>query len=242
MFYVYAYFYPNTKLPFYIGKGCGDRKNSHLYAARRLAHYNKFLQSEINKIIATGQSPEIEIIQRFTDENAAYDFEKVLIKQYGRRLYEDGGSLCNILIGGRGRKGYKHSSETKQKMRGRIVSDATKLNMKLAHTGKRLTEEQKFNRKKIEPWNHSAETIEKMKKPKSLTHRNNIQIAQSGKKCPRAKQWIIKCPNNLLHQVTSLKTFCEVHGLQQTAIYRSLERNTPVEKGKSKGWHAISKI
>lgn len=239
MFYVYAYFYPNSEKPFYIGKGQAKRKNDHLFAAKRCAHSNKLLQNVINKIIVQGLNPRIEILQTFIDEDDAYNYEELLIAQYGRRLFE-GGPLCNISSGGRGPKGVKHTEEAKEKMRGRIVSNETRALISHSRKGVKLTEEQKRSRKKVQPWNHSPDTISKMRKPKSKQHANAIKIAQSGDKCPRAKTWVLRSPENVLHSVISLKTFCQNHGLAEASLYRSLDKKVPVTKGKSKGWQVLS--
>ena len=140
MFYVYVYYHPETKVPFYIGKGSGDRFKKHLFETKEnTENYKKwaYIQGLRNK----GLEPIIEKVFETTDENAAYDEEMRLIKLYGRRDLDEHGILTNICEDSRppkrtralteehkkkisnAHKGhtaynpdYKHSKETKQKI------------------------------------------------------------------------------------------------------------------------------
>jgi hypothetical protein len=134
MFYVYQYLYPQTRVPFYIGKGHGERSQFHLHASNNEVHRNKLLQNTIKKVQRDGCDPLIEILQEFEDENKAYDEEERLIKLYGRKRYE-GGPLCNLTLGGRGPLGFRHSEEAKQKMR-KPKSEKAKQRMSAAKLGK----------------------------------------------------------------------------------------------------------
>lgn len=135
MFYVYQYLHPQTRVPFYIGKGHGDRSQFHLHASNNEVHRNKLLQNTIKKVQRDGSDPLIEILQEFEDEDKAYDEEERLIKLYGRRRYE-GGSLCNLTLGGRGPLGLRHTEEAKQKMR-KPKSDEARRRMSESKRGKR---------------------------------------------------------------------------------------------------------
>lgn len=107
MYYVYIIYEASKGIPFYVGKGKGDRYLSHFKQS-----HNKFLNNKIAKIEAAGGKVVSEIIFRTDDESLAYNLEIQLISQYGRR--KDEGTLCNITLGGEGFRG-EHSEETKRK-------------------------------------------------------------------------------------------------------------------------------
>jgi len=109
--YVYQYVDPKTDLPFYIGKGSGRRSQFHLWEARNGTCKNKLLQ---NVILKVGE-PRIEIVQTFEMAQDAYDLERMLVRQYGRRI-NGTGILTNIDEGGRGRTNYFVSDEARAKM------------------------------------------------------------------------------------------------------------------------------
>ena len=122
-YYVYQYVDPATGLPFYIGKGSGRRSQIHLWHAKNGTCKNKLLQNVILKV----GDPRIEIVQRFENEQDAYDLERALVEQFGRRV-NGTGILTNIDVGGRGRVGYIVSQETRTKMA------ASKIGKKLHRT------------------------------------------------------------------------------------------------------------
>ena len=97
MYYVYIYYHPDTGIPFYVGKGSGERYKKHLTNAR-----NPHLRNKINKLRREGYEPTIEIVFRTENEDLAYDIEEFMITQYKRSC--DGGSLCNQDLGTRGSK------------------------------------------------------------------------------------------------------------------------------------------
>ena len=87
-FYVYALFKKGDYNPFYIGKGCGTRINSHFKpsACKRNSPKNQTIKKYKNTI-------RREILCYFDDELSAYSFEEYLIDYYG--LKEEGGCLLN---------------------------------------------------------------------------------------------------------------------------------------------------
>ena len=97
MYYVYIYYHPDTGIPFYVGKGSGERYKKHLTNAR-----NPHLRNKINKLRREGYEPTIEIVFRTENEDLAYDIEEFMITQYKRSC--DGGTLCNQDLGTRGSK------------------------------------------------------------------------------------------------------------------------------------------
>jgi len=127
--YVYQYVDSKTDLPFYVGKGSGRRLQFHLWEARNGTCKNKLLQ---NVILKVGE-PRIEIVQMFENAQDAYDLERKLVEQYGRRI-NGTGILTNIDVGGRGRVNY-------------IISDETRAKMAAAKFGKKLKRTPEHNAK-----------------------------------------------------------------------------------------------
>lgn len=116
MFYVYAYVDPRTNLPFYVGKGSADRDKYHLWNVA--THPNSELRTTIQELRAVNQQPIITRVFEVDDEQLAFDEEKRLIEQYGRRDMGTG-TLCNKTPGGEGfgNTGTTWSSTQRQKMK-----------------------------------------------------------------------------------------------------------------------------
>lgn len=121
-FYVYTYCDPRvefnkelcgfqfTNLPFYVGKGTGDRIGHHLIEAKE--HIEAYERGDlttnqvhrktfkIRQILHSGQQPLLIKVAEGLGEEAAYALELELTKQLGLR--EEGGVLLNYKHGGQG--------------------------------------------------------------------------------------------------------------------------------------------
>lgn len=90
-FYVYQLIDPRDNKPFYVGKGKGKRMYSHL-KEKGFSKKNKMIE----EIKLAGLEVVCVTVKLFRTENAAYNYEKRLIKKIGRE------NLTNLTDGGRG--------------------------------------------------------------------------------------------------------------------------------------------
>jgi hypothetical protein len=117
-YYTYAYLREDGT-PYYIGKGRHRR-------AYQKSKRHKFVK------VPDDKTRIVFLSENLTEKNA-FEEEKRLIKLYGRKI--DGGILININEGGFGGgrpPGWKHTKETKNKMKGK------RPNAKIWNRGKKL--------------------------------------------------------------------------------------------------------
>ena len=210
MYYVYTLIDPRTQQPFYIGKGKGDRCHHHLDS--RAKGENKRKDYLIESIRKENLEPLIKIIEKFSDEIAAYELEEKLISQYGRKGIDENGILMNFCESNRPplHKGLKRSPETIQKMKNKKISDETRTAISESkkgeknprygkpgiNLGKTFTDQHKENLKISHTgFKHSEQTIKKMRDSKKGTVPSTLTIeaakqARTGLKLP--KEWTEK--------------------------------------------------
>jgi hypothetical protein len=134
-YYVYQLIDPKTKLPFYIGKGSGER--AWLHNEFKDGNNNPYKDRYIKKLYRIGLDPIVDIIKYFNDEVSAYDYEERLTESIGLD------KLTNIVIGARppSKQGWKPSSETLIKrsrgLKGIIRSNEWKENLSKSKQGEK---------------------------------------------------------------------------------------------------------
>ena len=99
-YYIYSYRDPQKQLPFYIGKGSGNRKLRHLKETKETTE-NYLKWCKIQSILNRGEEPLIEIMFETNSEQEAYDKEAELIAKYGRIDFEENGCLTNRCLDAR---------------------------------------------------------------------------------------------------------------------------------------------
>jgi hypothetical protein len=140
MYYVYGLFIDDADVPFYIGKGHGDRALDHL-GGREGGNSHK--NHTILKAQREGKSINVKFLHETDSEQEAFSLEISEIKKYGRRC-DGSGVLTNLTEGGEGPSGYKHTPEQVERNRraqlGTKRSEATKLKMSQSHKGRKKSE------------------------------------------------------------------------------------------------------
>jgi group I intron endonuclease len=115
IFYTYSLSDPDTNIPFYIGKGYGDRLYYHENAIKSgKTFYNLHLKNKIQKILLSGKSIIYTKIVENVDEQVALETEKEQILKIGRADLNNG-PLCNLTDGGEGVSGIMCSEKTRRK-------------------------------------------------------------------------------------------------------------------------------
>lgn len=117
-------------MPFYVGKGVGQRCHFHVWESR-----NSFKQSpklnKIRKIESLGLKVLVKLLEENVSDEQAKEFECFLISE----MRELGIPLTNLTDGGDGRTGYKASAETISKTR-HDWTDEQKAKISASLTGK----------------------------------------------------------------------------------------------------------
>lgn len=181
---VYRHIRKDTNVPFYVGIGI-DTKRAYSKTHRN-AHW---------KSIVSLCDYDVHILFDDIDHELAKEKEIEFISIYKRK--SDGGTLCNITLGGDGVTGIVHTEEAKKKMgapnKGKVISEWHRKRISEFHTGKIVSKEtkEKMSLSSAGEKHHSygktasEETKEKMRasakrgsnnKASKLTESNVIQI------------------------------------------------------------------
>ena len=231
-FYVYALIDPRDNQPFYIGKGCGKRAQSHLRETKeKTLNIRKFYK--IQSIREDGYEPLISYLFENLEESDAYEKEEYEIKRFGRKDLDPAGILMNLVPDSRppNRQGKPHKESTKEKMSkaslGKKKSPEHCKSIGIARQG----ENHPNWGKTIKP-----ETVEKIRQgnlgqKRSAEARKNIAKAH-------AVTYEITSPEGKSRVVDSvdLKKLCEAYGLHKGSFVNACREGRPY-----KGW-AISRL
>ena len=143
-FYVYELRLEGSVMPFYIGKGSGDRYKRHLTKTSLKA--KNFKNNVIKKALKNGTEVlQTKLCVGLTSEEA-YQLEEYLITKIGRRNLGTG-PLTNLSDGGSGPNGMKvtRTAEHNEKIglanKGRLISEDWKKKISDSNKGKIVSDE-----------------------------------------------------------------------------------------------------
>jgi len=230
MYYVYELIDPRVNLPFYVGKGKGNRVYFHLSEQSRAKSDNFKKFDKIKKIRKEGYEPEVKIVKYFEEENDAYDYEEELIKKYGKRDIDENGILTNICESSRPPK---LKGRTYQQIYGDKWEEQIQKRLK--------TKEERRNYGGVRK--HTEET--KRKISEKVAGKNNPsygvpcsedrkrKISQKAKEryangftSPSAKTWKLLSPEGKEYVVTGeLKKFCKLHNISYATMCAAIKYN-----------------
>lgn len=148
-YFIYLHRRNDTGEVFYVGKGTRTHKKQYerAYVAKKRS---SFWSSIVEK---AGYS--VELVADFFIETDAFSMERSLIATHGRRV--DGGTLCNLTMGGDGHSGLSPTQETREKLRAAVAGPLH------ANWGKKLSAE--TCRKKSESLKNSPLNLRGKKLP-----------------------------------------------------------------------------
>lgn len=237
-FYIYIYKHPDTLIPFYVGKGKGDRAYYHLKCCP--SDTNKHKVNTIKKILNAGKEPVIEFYRTNLTEQEAFDLEIRLIKSIGRKDLKTG-PLCNKTDGGDGGSGYKPTKEVLDKIKRNYTREWREKASKRCSGenngfyGRTLTDEHKQKLAEgRKMWSITDEQRKKLSEAKkgrkpSKQARDNMSI-----------KFDISGPNGECFNHITINDLLEKYPeFPFNTIYKSYKLNRPVTRGPAKGWFAI---
>jgi predicted transcriptional regulator len=196
-------------IPFYVGKGCGDRAYKSASHCMTNCSSNSYKSNIIKNLLRENRKVLIEFVLENVSNEEAIEKEKELIKKYGRKI-DNSGILANITLGGEGMFGCigelntmykkKHSTSTKKKI------SMAKSGKNHPNYGKQLSIE---TRKKISSGH----------KGKKFGDQTRLKMADSQRKFKLNKEELIK---ELKHFTTSEIT--KKYNISVCTLYKAKKR------------------
>lgn len=240
MYYVYALIDPRSKLPFYVGKGKGERWKHHLGQSKR-RNDNWFKMCIIEDIRKDNLEPGVEFLATsILDEQLAYDIEALYIKQFKKR--SEGGLLVNICDDNRppNHKGKTYEEiygpEEAKKQKEKRVSHQLSVG---GYGPKIFSKESREKISKALKGNKNSLGCIPSDQARANMRNAHVKRIEAG----LTKQVIL---DNGSEQFTmpfaKLKDFCMQHNLSFSTFSAQIYKSWPRSKrGKNKGWLAILK-
>lgn len=237
---VYILKCPKTHQIKYVGEGGINRPLDHIKKVKRgVPTSNSRLTAWVKKLLDNNLEPLIEIVYSDISKKEALLIEEQLIKQYGRKGFEDNGILLNIAEKGllydkSGKNnpfyGKKHTKETREKMSlakyGVVRGDKFKLKMR--EIAKLRPPMSKETREKISNKNRGRKNSPASRLKQSETKRAN-----------RKRKFTALTPAGEHLFFTSVHEFAKVHGLPPNSIYLQLKTGKQFLRGALAGWNFI---
>lgn len=169
-FYVYEHWRPDKGQCFYVGKGTKQRVG---YVWRR----NPYHRAIVAKLSTLGMKAEVRIVGKGLSECDAHLLECERIS-YWRA---NGAKLANVTDGGEGISGFKHSEETKLKLKTRIVSEETRAKLSASKTGKKASEETRAKMRNRPVSQRQRESVAERNRARIVTDETRLKISKINK-------------------------------------------------------------
>ena len=244
MYYVYELIDPRVNLPFYVGKGKGNRVYFHLSEQSRAKSDNFKKFDKIKKIRKEGYEPEVKIVEYFENENDAYYYEEELIKKYGKRDIDEGGILTNICESARPPK---LKGKTYQEIYGDNWEDQIekRRNLQLSVGGygpkKHSEETKKKISQKVAGKNNPSYGVPCSEERKRKISEKAKERYSNGEVSPTSVTYVLINPSGERFEVFGrLKEFCKSQNISYATMSAAIQYN---RKGPRKnGWSIEKKI
>ena len=238
MYYVYELIDPRVNLPFYVGKGKGNRVYFHLSEQSRAKSDNFKKFDKIKKIRKEGCEPEVKIVKYFEEENDAYDYEEELIKKYGKRDIDEGGILTNICESSRPPK---LNGRTYQEIYGDKWEEQIQKRLKTKEergnyggVRKHTEETKKKISEKVSGKNNPSYGVPCSEERKRKISERAKERFANGFVSPSAKTWMLISPQGEEFIITGeLKKFCKSQNISYATMHAAIlyERKGPRKNG-----------
>lgn len=245
MYYVYCYLDPETKLPFYVGKGSQNRAYTHMYLPREKNKNKTRFKNKLEKMKQQGIEPVVAFLaQNITDEEMAYSIEESFIKQYGRLGYEQNGILLNTCLGSRppNHKGKTYEqiygperAAQQRENRARLQKERGGYGPKKHKTvtKDKIREKTSGTANPMYGKHHTPESKEKIRKNKT---------PRTGCEHHMSKHWILTSPEGkIFEQVGNLKGLCAKANISFATMHAAFVNKRVPKCGKAKGWSITTK-
>lgn len=228
--------------PLYVGKGKSDRCFYHLKNLSRIS--NPILRDKLNYLKKYFDMRDFVVQFNFTmDENESYENETNLIREIGSKHIDDinDGPLVNICLDNRPPS---FRGKTYQEIYGDKYEEQIEKRRRIQlerggyFGGKKHTQESKDkisigitgDKNPMFGKNHSAETIEKIRKMARERFNNGFTS-------PTSKKWIVISPDGEKIEIFGkVKEFCSENNLSYSSLHKTLKTGKKVAHGRTKGW------
>lgn len=222
MYYIYELIDPRTNVPFYVGKGKGDRADMHYKTSEWW--YNKRKAGRIKKLTELNLTYKVNKVFFTKNEDEAKVFEAKLIQQYGRIGFEDNGILLNLAIDANppSRKGKPGT------FKGKSHSDATKELLREYNRQQFLDSNQREVRKKksIELWKNEA-------------YRSKQKESRKNQVATKPSKYKVYFPDGTTEIIINLSKWCKENNYPCGTLRDTLpqRKNNIPTRGRAKGMY-----
>jgi hypothetical protein len=248
-YYVYGLF--AEEICFYVGKGREDRKIEHFRDFRtRNKAVNPVLYYKLRSLQEKQITPYVKTFLENLTEEDALEHEKNLIAKYKRKC--DGGTLCNILLGGNQPptfeelKNIKGEEEMKKIKKRQVAATAQTIYNKNKEKVERfailmsknimlkdVAEELRVSTNTLRIWskNYNIPINYTGKEQKIKEHLKELREINKHNIPRTAKTYVIKTPEGNIQTVQKLVLFCREHNLDYANLRRTYNGNAKHHKG-----------